>query len=434
MKGPTVCYLAARLMAGRRDPLGREDLARRAIRGAVLSVGLSLVPLITVMQVADGMIEGISARYIELGTYHAQMHSYSGAPDWEDARAAALASPEVRGAWLETQGVGIAYAKGKKAGIAVRAVEQGFLDDEGSIAYLELKDGSTQLLAPNDALLGAAVAESLGVVPGDSINLITLRRSSAGEALPRVSILTVRGIVSGGYRELDAQWLFMRQDMAQRFLARDSTRTILGIKGLNGPGASEALAESLAASIQPGFTLYSWKGLQANLYQSLASTRTMLLLIMAVTVAVASVNVASALFTLVNERSQEIAILKSLGAKPEDLARVFSLGGAILGAAGACLGALGGLLASLWVNEIIAGLEMATNALRAFFSRLAGLPSPEATRLLDPGYYLERIPVNVSFGELATVVAATVLLSFACAILPARKAARLDPMDSFRRR
>ena len=91
----------------------------------MLSVALSLVPLITVMQVADGMIQGISARYVELGTYHAQALPYASA-DLAGARDAARSSPGVTGAWIETQSVGVVFANGAREGAAVRGVEPGF--------------------------------------------------------------------------------------------------------------------------------------------------------------------------------------------------------------------------------------------------------------------------------------------------------------------
>lgn len=439
MKASPVRFLATRLLVGRRDPSGRKDLARRALRGAVLSVALSLVPLITVMEVADGMIQGISSRYVELGTYHAQAHSYSSSADWPQAKAAVLAMPGVRGAWLETQSVGVAFANGRREGASIRAVEPEFLLDRGSADYLQLESGSLAMEGANDVLVGSAMAAKLGLSSGDTVNLITIRRSADGEPVPRVAIMRVSGIVSAGYRELDSQWLFMRQDMAARYLPRESSRTILGVKSSVGQGGTDPfaypdrLAEDLRQVLPIGFTTYSWRSLQLNLFESLSSTRTLLLLIMAITVAVASVNVSSALTTLVTERSQEIAILKSVGARPEDLARTFSMGGAFLGAAGAILGAAGGLLASVRINEIIHGFESVANGLRALFAGASGT-TVKQLKLLDPGYYLERIPISVSFPRLAVVVGATVMLAFLAALLPARRAAALDPMEVFRKR
>jgi len=433
MTGSPVAFVAARLFVGRRGADGARDQARKALAGAVLSVALSLVPLVTVLQVADGMIQGISARYIELGTYHAQALPYA-STDLAAARDAARGTPGVTGAGIETQSVGVAFAEGRREGAAVRGVEPGFLADEATRAYLSLESGSLELERQNDALVGSAMAAKLGVGPGDVLSLVTLRKGRDGEMLPRVTTLSVRGVVSAGYRDLDAQWIFMRQDYAERTLPKDSTRSFVGIKGGDPFGSPYATRDTVAGRLPPGFTVYAWKDAERNLFESLASTRSMLLLIMAVTVAVAAVNVSSALQTLVLERGQEISIMKSLGAGPFDLARIFALGGAALGAVGAVLGCAGGVAASLRINEILACIERVANAARQAAAFLAGGPEPAAFKVLDPAYYLQTIPVAIRAGDIAVIAGCTILVSFIASIGPARRAAALTPLDGFRRR
>ncbi|MBN2874325.1 MAG: ABC transporter permease [Spirochaetales bacterium] len=433
MRSAPVLFVASRFFLGRSDAAGSRDQARKALAGAVLSVALSLVPLITVMQVADGMIQGISARYVELGTYHAEAFPYASG-DLMGALEAARASPGVDGAWLETQSVGVAFANGSREGVSVRGVEQGFLDSSSTREYLQVEYGEATLEKPYDALVGAAMAEKLGVAPGDSINLISVRKSYDGAFLPRVTMLTVRGVVSAGYRDLDAQWLFMRQDTAARVMPKESSRSFIGIKAGNPFENVNAARDAVVGRLPPGFAVYSWRELERNLFESLASTRTMLLLIMAVTVAVAAVNVASALTTLVQERRQEIAVMKSLGATPGDLARIFSFGGAVIGGMGAVVGAAGGLLASVRINEILSLLERIVNGSRRAFYAVTGGATTEAYRVLDPEYYLQTIPVDVPYGEILVVVVATITLSFVAAIGPASRAAALSPLEAFRRR
>ena len=431
MKNQPICFLAIRMLAGRKDPRGEKDLARRALLGAIASVAVSIIPLITVMQVADGMISGITSRYVELGTYHAQLHSY-GAINLDATRDSLKLIPGVRGAWVETQTVGVVFANGRKDGAVIRGVEPEFILDESTTRYLSVEAGALKLEKQNDALVGSAIAAKLDLKPGDILNLITVRRNQGGEPLPRVTILRVAGIVSAGYRELDSQWVFIRNDTARRLFQAESSRIFIGIKMDSASGGQDAPADLIADSVQPGQTLYSWKTLERNLFESLSSTRTILLLIMAVTVIVAAINVSSALMTLVLERHQEIAVLKGLGAEPGDLAIIFSLGGAALGAIGAVFGAMGGLLTSVRINELLNFIELVVNMIRSRVNQSQGITG-DYLRILDPGYYLESIPVDVAFGEIAVVVGLTVAVSFLAALLPARKAARLSPLELFRR-
>jgi lipoprotein-releasing system permease protein len=433
MTSTPVAFIACRFFIGRRDGAGGRDQARKALAGAVLSVALSLVPLITVMQVADGMIRGISARYVELGTYHAQAIPY-GSLDLAGARDAARASPGVTGAWIETQSVGVVFANGIREGAAIRGVEQGFLSDPATMEYLRVDKGNAELAGTYDALLGSAMADKLDAAPGATVNLITLRRNASGGMVPRITMFTVRGIVSAGYRDLDAQWMFIRQETAARILPAENARSFVGVKAGDPFAHPVAARDALLGRMPAGFSVYSWKEVEMNLFESLASTRTMLLLIMAVTVAVAAVNVSSALTTLVLERGQEIAVLKSLGATPADLAGIFAMGGAAIGGAGAIIGVAGGLLSSLRINEILSIIERVANSIRNVTYMLTGGSAHPAFKVLDPAYYLESIPVLIPYGEMAIVVSLTIILSYLASIGPARRAAALSPLEGLRKR
>ncbi|MDR2370396.1 MAG: ABC transporter permease, partial [Treponema sp.] len=100
------------LMAGRYLRGAGTGSSPRRIRGAILSVALSLIPLIVVMEVSDGMIQGITARYLELGSYHFQAIDYGDNGNMDAPALSRLAeSPGVILALRERQGVALAYAE-----------------------------------------------------------------------------------------------------------------------------------------------------------------------------------------------------------------------------------------------------------------------------------------------------------------------------------
>jgi len=126
MKARVVFFVALRYLLGR----GKEG--GRYLRGAAFGIALSLVPIVVTLVVADGMIRGITERFLELGSYHVQASDRraGGEPATELESAAAV--PGVRGAWTERQGLGIVVGSGGKSGATVRAVSRGFLSDEGT--------------------------------------------------------------------------------------------------------------------------------------------------------------------------------------------------------------------------------------------------------------------------------------------------------------
>lgn len=442
MKTGPILFLALRNILGR--PRDNRDLARRTLRGAVLSVAVSMVPLVVTLVVADGMIQGITARYIELSSYHIQCVPYRGQGEAgiREALASLGGAAGVRGAWAESQAVGVAFARGKRGGALVRAVDPGFLEDPGTRSYLNVLSGEASFAGPNDVLLGSELARNLGAEPGSTVNLISLRNLRGDTLVPRVSVFRVRGIVSSGYRDLDSRWFLVPQETSGRYLTSETSRRILGVKVDDPFKPLDGTLESIRALLPEGWGVVPWPETERNLYESFRTTRYLLLLIMGLTVAVAAANISSALITLVTERSQEIAILKGLGATPADIGTVFVAGGMILGFAGSVLGTALGILAAVHINELIAGLERVLGAGAELLRLLAGPFLDEAARtaalpairILNPDYYLENIPVILDYRALGGILAAALFLSYLASLLPARKAASLSPLEIIRRR
>lgn len=442
MKPGPVLFLALRNILGRRSD--ERDLARRTLRGAVLSIAVSMVPLIVTLVVADGMIQGITSRYIELSSYHVQCVPYRGQGEGSirDALSAVEVLPGVRGAWAETQAVGVAFSRGRRGGAVVRALDPGFLADEGTREYLEVRSGEPLLSGPNDVLLGSELARDLGADAGDTVSLISVRSRRGDSIVPRVSVFRVRGIVSSGYRDLDSRWFLVHRDYSGRYLTAETSRTVLGVKVDDPFGPLEPVLDGIRAALPEGWGVHPWPQTERNLYESFRTTRYLLLLIMGLTVAVAAVNISSALVTLVTERSHEIAILKSLGAAPGDIGKVFIAGGMILGFAGSVLGTALGILAAVHINGVIGGAERVLGAAAHLFRSLAWPFLDEAARaapmaelrILNPDYYLETIPVTLDYAALAVILTTALFLSYLASLLPARRAAALPPLEILRRR
>jgi len=125
---------------------GRSEivLGSRYLRGAVIGVALSIVPLVVVLIVSDGMIEGITARYIEVGTYHLQAQPLVvvDGRELEEKTALLRKSPGIKAAFPEYQGYGIAMAGARTAGVAVRAVDPSFLADSSRVTSSSSGKGS----------------------------------------------------------------------------------------------------------------------------------------------------------------------------------------------------------------------------------------------------------------------------------------------------
>jgi len=147
---------------------------------------------------------------------------------------------------------------------------------------------------------------------------------------------------------------------------------------------------------------------------------------MALIVIVAAVNVSSATSMLVIERQRDIAVLKVTGANAKGITDIFLWGSFLTGLCGAVIGIASGLLLGNFINPLIRSLEKVLT----FFSRLGG---GGEVRILDPGFYLETIPIIIDWRAVFLIGCFTVLCSVIASWLPAMRAGRLKPMELIRR-
>ncbi|MDR2178469.1 MAG: FtsX-like permease family protein [Treponema sp.] len=404
--------------------LGRAKEGGRYLRGAAAGIALSLVPIIVTLIVADGMIRGITDRFIELGTGHLQVYDYTGEGTLDTVVPVIAAAGGVRGVWHERRGLGVVAGKGGRQGATIRSVDSSFWVEEGSAAYLTGVAGRSYPQTDRDVVLGQSLAEETGAAVGDTVRIMTVRNME-GRSVPRITAFTVAGIVSSGYRELDALWCIMSRQGGDRILD-ETSRPGLIVKIDDPYGKAGITAAGLQRILGPHYTVYTWGDLHRAQYSSYESTRQLLLFIMALIVVVAAVNVSSATSMLVIERQRDIAVLKTAGASPRGIVGVFALASLLTGFCGAVLGIGAGLLLGININGLIHGLE----GLLSFFS---GLFRGGEVKILDPGYYLETIPVIVDWSAVFFIGLFTIICSVAASWIPSRRAGKLKPLELFRK-
>ena len=282
------------------------------------------------------------------------------------------------------------------------------------------------------------VAEELGVGVGDEIRLLTAR-PVRGRFVPRITRFVVAGLFSSGYQELDRGWVYCGSEDGRRILPADAGRLVVGVKlnDLARLDATAAEVERVLARTGLPARVSGWYELEENQYRSFQTTRALLILIMALIVLVAAVNVSSALVMIVLEKRPEIAILKSMGAAPGLLAGSFVAAGFLAGLLGALLGVPLGLLVAVNVNAIVRALEAGVNAALAAaagaVALFGGAADYRPLLLMNPAFYLESIPVRISLFEASAAALLAILVSTAASYLPARRAAAIKPLEVLRR-
>jgi len=428
-----VLFFAMRMLRGRGG-------TARYLRGSVLGIAVSLVPLILVMEVSTGMIEGITARLLEVGTYHLQcrLPPNTSASELDELGMAVARIPGVVAAVAERQGTGMLVSAGGAAGVSIRYVPPDvFSRDAGFRSFVTIVSGTADLSGTDTILVSSALAGSLRVGAGDAVNVLTTWGKDMGGP-PRLTPLKVAGVYETGYQELDRTLAYTSLAVASRILSPRASRVMIGVKVRDPFGDLAPLARRISSALGGDARVATWDEIEQARLSSFRTTKALLLFIMALVVLVATVNVSSSVLMIVFERRLDLGILKSVGAGPRSLSLSFLLAGFITGLLGTALGIASGLLLSVNINEILTGLEWTVNRALAVVSLVRSsfapsMPAFDAVTLFNSAYYLKSIPVRISAGEVIAAAAGTLLLSALASYFPASRAARTRPLEILRK-
>ncbi|MBQ6673044.1 MAG: ABC transporter permease [Spirochaetia bacterium] len=392
--------------------------AFRHIRGAIIGAAISIIPLVVVLEISDGMMQGIVDRYMEISSFHMQVTlSDKEAVEEEEELLEKIRHIEgVTYVFPYTQGGGILYGENGRTGITVRGIpDMLYMEDAGFSKYITIKDGAFDLSEPDSLIISTETAQRLKASVGDEIKLLTAKVIPGRPMLLRPTRFTVKGIYSSGYQELDMLSAFITQEYGEKLFKDDGSR-MLGVKVSNPhDGQLFAIADEIRY-LNDGVRVATWDVLNDSLVASLDTTKKFLVFIMILIMGVASVNISSSMIMMVISKRQDIALLKSTGASDRDIAGIFVLTGLFIGIAAAALGTALGIAAAININEII-----------DFISAVLHFD------LFDPDYYLEKIPVELSLYKLSAAAALAVLFAVVASWFPARRAGRINPVEIFRK-
>lgn len=422
----------------------KNTLGKKSLMGAVLCIGLSLVPLVAILSVSNSMICGMTSRIIQLSSHHIQVSVsrdsiYSMSAQLLQKGALRLESIDgVRKSYGEVQSNALAVANSFRSGAVVRGVDKNIFSSDVSFSSLfKVVEGTTSLDEKKSCVLGQKIAGDLKLHAGDTVRIVTVQKNESS-VTPRVASFKVSGIVSSGYQELDALWFFISVEDAFECLSSSSVRCIIGLD-VNSPFSSDFyLVTRKVSSFLFGDENFAdsyalgWNDVNVSEFENFASTKALLLVVTLLILLVASINISSALIMIVLERKSEIAILKSMGQTSGGIVLSFLISGFFAGLGGVAFGIPCGLLCSVFVNEIIVAIEWVVNLFsyaKSFFTSSV----PSSFHLLDPAYYLQYITVEIPWTEIIFIMFGTLILSVLVSIVPAIRAGREKIVDTLRK-
>jgi lipoprotein-releasing system permease protein len=283
-------------------------------------------------------------------------------------------------------------------GVAIRGV---LPSEEGNVSDLpkQFVAGSIDDLKPGTfgVALGAQLANIVGARVGDRINLIVPESDlTPAGAMPRMRTLQVVGIIDSGHYEYDSSsGLRVKVDDMQR---------------------APEVAGELAQVVPQALWVTDWSRSNRNWFAAVQTEKKMMFIILTLIIAVAAFNLVSTLVMTVNEKQADIAILRTMGASPGLIQRIFLVQGLAIGLLGSLAGVGLGLLIALNIDVIVPAIE-------AIF-RVRFLPRDV--------YFISELPSDVRLSDVVTVGLMAFGLSVLATLYPSRRAAKVQPAEALR--
>jgi lipoprotein-releasing system permease protein len=420
-RGTSEWFIAIRYLMAKRRQTFISVITGICVVGIATGVWL----IITVLSVMNGFERTWREEIIGNRAHFTVHHNLGPFEDYEAILDRVTSMPGVVSAspYLDAEAM-VRAAGGRIMAVRVRGVDPARVGDvtdlredllSGSLADLE--PGATAEGEDPAILIGNQLASSVGARVGDSLLMISPfggPQTPLGPA-PRLERFRVVGIFQSTFFQFAEVFTFVNLPAAQAF-----KRTGDVIDGIEGRTTDFYRSRSVAAEVErelgyPFFTR-DWNDFFPAFFQALKTERVMMFVLLTMIMVVAAFAIVSTLVMMIMEKSGDISILKTMGARDEMIERIFAIEGTLIGLVGTVLGVIAGVS----VTSQIAWVQQQIEA-------VIGIDTLPASV-----YQFDTLPAELDFGQIAIAVGIAMVLALGATLLPSRQGARLDPVEALR--
>ncbi|MEW5944151.1 MAG: lipoprotein-releasing ABC transporter permease subunit [Pseudomonadota bacterium] len=384
---------------------------------SMLGIALGVAALIVVLSVMNGFQEELRARILGVAA-HAQITG----PDntlagWRGVSADAARHPEVVAAapYIMAQGM-LSYDQAVQGAIirGILPTEEARVADIGE----HMKVGRLADLRAGEfgIVLGSELARSLGARLGDKVVLIAPQgQVTPAGVVPRLKQFTVTGVFEVGMFEYDnGLALIHMEDAAKLYRMGDRVSGVrLRLKDLY---RAPQVARELMARLPEGVYVGDWTRSHANFFRAIQIEKNVMFIILLLIVAVAAFNIVSTLVMVVTDKQADIAILRTMGASPLSIMKIFVVQGALIGVIGTVIGVAGGVALAANIGTVVPAIE-----------RLFGIHF-----LAKDVYYISELPSQLQAGDVTVIAVVSFVLTLLATLYPSWRASRINPAEALR--
>ncbi|MEC7118779.1 MAG: lipoprotein-releasing ABC transporter permease subunit [Pseudomonadota bacterium] len=379
---------------------------------SMIGLMLGVAVLITVLSVMNGFDRELKNRILGM-IPQATVASGEIIPDWQNLVSEVEKHPKVMAAAPFTQIQGMITAQGQVSGVVISGIEPA-LETKVSIVQNHMSEGTLDALKSGEfgIVLGQSLTDGLGLRIGEKVTLVLPEASpSPAGVIPRFKRFTLVGTFNIG-SDVDGMIGYIHLNDASRLLRLPDGAQGVRMK-LDDIFAAPQVSRDLAQQL-PNVYPSDWTQTHGNLFAAIQMEKMIVSLLLFFIVLVAAFNIVSSLVMVVTDKKSDIAILRTLGASPATITRVFMVQGVIIGAIGTFVGTALGVLFALTISDVF-----------GFVSGMFGL------HLMD-AYFINYLPSQLRWSDVVYVAGISLTLSFLATIYPAIRAAKVQPAEALR--
>jgi lipoprotein-releasing system permease protein len=384
---------------------------------SMLGIALGVAALIVVLSVMNGFQDELRSRILGVAA-HIEITGFDNTlANWQQVAAQSRKVSEVQAAAPFVTGQGLLANDQAVQGVVVRGI---LPEAEDSVADIgrKMRMGKLGALRPGEwgIVLGTDLARSLGVQMGDKVTLITPQgQVTPAGMVPRLKQFTVVGLFQIGMYEYDSGLALIAMQDAQKLFRTGDRVSGVRLK-LDDLYRAPQVAAKLTTILTGDYYIRDWTQSHSNFFRAVQMEKRVMFVILLLIVAVAAFNIVSTLVMVVTDKQADIAILRTLGASPLSIMKIFMVQGAVIGVIGTALGLVSGILLALNIGVVV-----------PFIEHTFGVQFLSADV-----YQISEVPSQLDWHDVTVIGLVSLALSWLATIYPSWRASRTNPAEALR--
>jgi len=384
---------------------------------SIIGIALGIWALITVMSVMNGFEKEIRSRILGAAA-HIQVLGIDGRlADWQAMSDEIKRNPEVVATAPFVNAQGLLSTGSAVRGVFVRGIVPELEDTVVDFGQ-HLRRGKLTDLRPGEfgIALGIGVANALHLGVGDRVTLISPQgQVTPAGLMPRLKQFTVVAIFAMDHNEIDSALALINMRDAQVLYRFEDAVSGVRVK-VKDVDRAPAVARELSLHVTRDVIISDWTQQNVNYFRAIQIEKRMMFIILTLIIAVAAFNLVSTLVMVVTDKHPDIAILRTLGATPASIMKIFMVQGVVIGTVGTLLGVVTGIVTALNIDVVVPAIE------HAFHFQI----------LSRDVYYISELPSDLHAFDVVWTAILSLVLSFLATLYPSWRAARVNPAEALR--